>query len=569
MSFRRGRKLEKIEEILDKEPKKDIEKKENIEIEEDDQLVTNLKKLKNNLILKIDDYQINIKKINKENRKLVGKNKILNDLIEKIKLENEEKIEKIKLENEEKIEEIKLKNKKKIIELNEIQKAEIKYIYEREQKKRKKVVDQQKRNNENYNNRMNDLKIQHEESIENFKKEEKEKNNEKIKKKENSLEEIYNLKIEKEIEKIIKERNETHNQLVHKIQMTEDIENSIKEKMLELKINLNNGYKFNISNYHIICLCNLNKDNTNKILIENELNNIFPKIEYIPYFKFHSEYVTRIISILKCLENFLECKKKNLIFFEYDFQWLFDKDLILEKLNSIKDIDYNLVVLNYNNYHITYKNNDDNNDNLIGIKQNLNNINSFIINRRYTRKLIKILEITITDIVQNNSNDKKSYEKSFNKIIKDNNCYGIIPSLGKQRSIYNNEPNMNCIIAILDNDNEISYNQIPYIYKIIKKSSYNFVHKNHIYLNEKNDISTAIIKYCYKNFSKLDYLFVFRNGYKYTKNEIQLIFKKIIMLDSNLILDKNNKNFCIKLKKENLNINNLLNNKDFKIIDFQ
>ena len=558
MSFRRGRKLEKIEEILDKEPKKDIEKKENIEIEEDDKLVTNLKKLNSNLILKIDDYKINIKKINKENRKLVGKNKILNDLIEKIKLENEEKIEKIKLEN-----------KEKIIELNEMQKTEIKYICEREQKKRKKVVDQQKRNNENYNNRMNDLKIQHDESIENFKKEEKEKNNKKIKKKENSLEEIYNLKIEKEIEKIIKERNETHNQLVHKIQMTEDIENSIKEKMLELKINLNNGYKFNNSNYHIICLCDFDKDNTNKILIENELNNIFPEIEYIPYFKFHSEYVTRIISILKCLENFLECKKKNLIFFEYDFQWLFNKDIILEKLNSIKDIDYNLVVLNYNNSHITYKNNDDNNDNLIGIKQNLNNINSFIINRRYTRKLIKILEITITDIVQNNSNDKKSYEKSFNKIIKDNNCYGIIPSLGKQRSIYNNELNMNCIIAILDNDNEILYDQIPYMYKIIKKSSYNFVHKNYIYLNEKNDISAAIIKHCYENFPKLDYLFVFKNGYKYTKKEIQLIFKKVIMLDSNLILDKNNKNFCIKLKKENLNINNLLNNKDFKIIDFQ
>ena len=558
MSFRKGRKLEKIEEILDKEPKKDIEKKENIEIEEDDKLVTNLKKLNSNLILKIDDYKINIKKINKENRKLVGKNKILNDLIEKIKLENEEKIEKIKLEN-----------KEKIIELNEMQKTEIKYICEREQKKRKKVVDQQKRNNKNYNNRMNDLKIQHDESIENFKKEEKEKNNKKIKKKENSLEEIYNLKIEKEIEKIIKERNETHNQLVHKIQMTEDIENSIKEKMLELKINLNNGYKFNNSNYHIICLCDFDKDNTNKILIENELNNIFPEIEYIPYFKFHSEYVTRIISILKCLENFLECKKKNLIFFEYDFQWLFNKDIILEKLNSIKDIDYNLVVLNYNNSHITYKNNDDNNDNLIGIKQNLNNINSFIINRRYTRKLIKILEITITDIVQNNSNDKKSYEKSFNKIIKDNDCYGIIPSLGKQRSIYNNELNMNCIIAILDNDNEILYDQIPYMYKIIKKSSYNFVHKNYIYLNEKNDISAAIIKHCYENFHKLDYLFVFKNGYKYTKKEIQLIFKKVIMLDSNLILDKNNKNFCIKLKKENLNINNLLNNKDFKIIDFQ
>ncbi|SVA38884.1 uncharacterized protein METZ01_LOCUS91738, partial [marine metagenome] len=137
MSFRRGRKLEKIEEILDKEPKKDIEKKENIEIEEDDQLVTNLKKLNSNLILKIDDYQINIKKINKENRKLVGKNKILNDLIEKIKLENEEKIEKIKLENEEKIEEIKLKNKKKKIELNKIKKSKIKNIYEREQKKKK------------------------------------------------------------------------------------------------------------------------------------------------------------------------------------------------------------------------------------------------------------------------------------------------------------------------------------------------------------------------------------------------------------------------------------------------
>ena len=145
MSFRKGRKLEKIEEILDKEPKKDIEKKENIEIEEDDQLVTNLKKLNSNLILKIEDYQINIKKINKENRKLVGKNKILNDLIEKIKLENEEKIEKIKLKNEEKKNEENEKNKQKIIELNELQKTEIKYICEREQKKRKKVVDQQKK----------------------------------------------------------------------------------------------------------------------------------------------------------------------------------------------------------------------------------------------------------------------------------------------------------------------------------------------------------------------------------------------------------------------------------------
>ena len=578
MSFRKGRTLEKVEEILD-EPRKEfiIEKEE--DIIENNILVSNLKKLNNNLLLRLNDCEKNNNKLIKENRKLVNKDKILNKSIEKIKFENEEKIEKIKLENEENKKEEEEKNKQKITELNELQKTEIEYICHREEKKRKRIIEQKKKNNENYNNRMNDLKIQHDESIENLKKEEKEKNeikfqnlneeyNEKMKKKEKSLEEIYNLKTEEEMEKIIKEKNETHNQLVHKIQITEDIENSIKEKMLELKINLNNGYKFNNSNYHVICLCDFDKDNTNKILIENELNNIFPEIEYIPYFRFHSEYVTRIISILKCLEKFLEHEEKNLIFFEYDFQWLFDKDIILEKLNSIKDIDFNLIVLNYNNSYLTYKNENNDNDNLIGIKKNLNNINSFIINKKYTKKLIKILEIIITDIVKNKNNNNKLYENSFNKIIKDNNCYGMLPSLGKQRLIYNNEENMNCLITILD-DGEILYKQIPYMYKIIKKASYNFSHNNYIYLNEKDDLSIAIIKYCYENFPKLDYLFFFRNGYKYTKTKIQSIFKKVIMLDSNLILDKNNKNFCIKLKKENLNINNLLNNKDFKIIDFQ
>ena len=579
MSFRKGRALEKIEEILDEPQKKFIvEKEKNIVEDNDVLLVANLKKLNSNLLLRLNDYEKNSNKLIKENRKLVNKDKNFNKSIEKIKLENEEKIKKIKLENEEKIKKIKLENEENKKEEKEKNKQKITELCQIEEKKRKRITEQQKKNNEKYNNQMNDLKIQHDESIENFKKEEKEKNeikfqnlneeyNEKIKKKENSLEEIYNLKTEGEMEKIIKEKNETHNQLVHKIQITEDIENSIKEQMLELKINLNNGHKFNNSNYYVICLCDFDKDNTNKILIENELNNIFPEIEYIPYFQFHSEYITRIISILKCLEKFLEHEEKNLIFFEYDFQWLFNKDIILGKLNSIKDIDFNLIVLNYNNLHLTYKNNDNDNDNLIGIKKNLNDINSFIINKKYTKKLMKILEIIITDIVKNKNNNNKLYENSFNKIIKDNKCYGMLPSLGKQRSIYNDEENMNCLITILDDD-EILYKQIPYMYKIIKKASYNFSHNNYIYLNEKDDLSIAIIKYCYENFPKLDYLFFFRNGYKYTKTKIQSIFKKVIMLDSNLILDKNNKNFCIKLKKENLDLKNLINNKDFKIIDF-
>jgi hypothetical protein len=383
---------------------------------------------------------------------------------------------------------------------------------------------------------------------------------------------MYNLKTKKEIEKIIKERKKRHMEIKNTTEITEYIEKSICEQMKRCQTNIIEG-KFNDSKFKIVCLCNYDKEGTNKILIQNELNDIFSNIEYIPYFEFHSEYVTKILSILKCLENFLNNTEKYLILFEYDFNWLFNKNIILEKLNSIKDYQFNLILLSYNNFFIKYKNNKKNNnenlENLIGIEKNANNISSFIINKIYAKKLIKILEDVVKKIVHNKNKNNKLYEIAFNKILKDKKCYGIVPSLGKQRLIYNTEQNVNCIIAILDNNSEILFDEIPYMYKIIKKSTYNFAHNNTIFLNKEEDISSEIIKYCYKEFPKLDYLFVFKNGYKYTKQQIKLIFKKVIGTQSNLILNKNNEDFFIKLKKENLNLNNLINNKDFKIIDFE
>jgi hypothetical protein len=383
---------------------------------------------------------------------------------------------------------------------------------------------------------------------------------------EHILQGIYEKKTQIEIDKLIKQRENRQKEIDFSRNVTKKIQIDIMEKMISFKEKVIDG-KFHDEKFQVVCLCDNEKDDTNKILIQNELS-IFSEVEYVPYFKFHSEYVTRIISILKCLEKFLKNDKKFLILFEYDFQWLFNKDIILEKLNSIKNYEnINLLLLNYNNYFLTYKLNNYK-KNLIGIKKNAHNLNSFIINKLYARKLIKILEIIIKDIVQNNNNNNKLYEKCFNKLLKDDKCYGIIPSLGKQRLIFNQEQNINCILAIIDNNTEIKYNTIPYFYKIIKKSTYDFSHDDYVYIDEKKDVSSEIIKYCLKEFPKIDYLFVFKNGYNYTKKQIHLIFKTIVENESNLILDKNSENFFIKLKKENLDLKNLIHNKDFKIIDF-
>jgi len=596
MSFRKRRlnneKLEKIEEIIDEKiidekiidekiiDEKIIEKKtytdtfsvlklqkeiESLKKDKElkDLLISNLKKLNSTLLLKISNNEKERKKINREKTNIKLKNeKLKNELIE---FENKK---------QEELKEINLQHQQNICNLNEDEKKEKEIIYQKHDKKIIKINEQHEKYKERYRKEIKMINLQNNQYNETMKNQEKEKYEKKMKKKEESLQEMYNLKTKKEIEIIIKERKKRHMEIINTIKITQNVQNSVCEQIKNCQKNLIDG-KFNDSRFKTICLCKYDTDSTNKILIENELNNIFPNIEYVPYFEFHSEYVTRIITVLKSLEIFLDDPQKFLILFEYDFQWLFNKDFILEKLNSIKNNKFNLILLNYNNFHITYKNDDKDHEkdkdyikNFIGIKKNANNINSFIISKSYAKKLIKILEDVIKKIVQNNNKSKKLYEKSFNKLLKDKRCYGIIPSLGKQRLIYNTEQNINCIIAILDNNTEILYNEIPYIYKIIKKTTYNFAHENNIYLNEEEDISSEIIKYCYNEFPKLDYLFVFKNGYKYTKQQMKLIFKKVIETQSNLILNKNNEDFFIKLKKENLDLNNLINNKDFKIIDF-
>jgi hypothetical protein len=569
MSFRKNRKprnvqdtsmkMEKIEEIIDiKEPiaiideEEEIIKEKNIEME--NIIINNLKKLNSVLLLKINDYEKKNKKLENKNKNLIIENTDLkNDIID-----NEaHKSDEIRL--------IKNDHKEQTLEDIRQKKKDIGMIYKKHNKKIIQLKEQYDVYNNKYKREIEDIHTQNKEYVEIIKKEENEKYLGKIKKKEETLQKMFNLKTKEEIMKIIQERKIRHDEIQKTIEITENVQESLSNQIQKFKeIVLNN--KFNDERFKVVCLCNNN--DTNKILIENELSTIFSNVIYVPYFEFHSEYITKIITILKTLENFLDDENdhKYLIIFEYDFQWLFDTQTILQKLNSIKNNDFNLLLLNYDNFFVKYKN-EKNINNMIGIQNNPNIISSFIINKIYTKKLIKILEETIKNIVHNNNDNKKLYEKSFNKILKDKNCFGIVPSLGKHRLIYNPEQNINCIIAIIDNNTEILYNEIPYMYKIIKKSTYNFYHDDQIFLNEEEDISSEIIKYCYNEYKKIDYLFVFKNGYNYKKRAMKLIFKKIVEEDCNLILDKNTENFFIKLKKENLDLNNLINNKDFKIID--
>jgi len=557
------KKIEKIEEILDENEKspdvKDLEIK--------NLMVINLKNLNGKLLLKINDYEKNHKKLEKDKRKRIRKMEKLEENIVNFDKKKTEDIQKINLENENNIDNLKKEHKQYIYNLNEKKRNEREEIYQKHEKKIIKINDQHEKYKERYRNEIKTINLQNKEYNDIMRKEEKEIYEKKIMQKEHVLQGIYDKKTKVEIDKLIKQREIRQMDIEFSMKVTEKIGKDMMEQMISFKEKIING-KFHDDKFQVVCLCDNEKDDTNKILIENELN-IFSEVEYVPYFKFHSEYVSRIITVLKCLEIFLENEKKFLILFEYDFQWLFNKDIILEKLNSIKNYEnINLLLLNYNNYFLTYKFNNYK-KNLIGIQCNAHNINSFIINKTYAKKLIKILEITIKDIVQNNNPNKKLYEKCFNKLLKDHKCHGIVPSLGKQRLIFNQEQNINCIIAIIENNTEILYDTIPYFYKIIKKATYNFCHGDFVYLNEKDDISSEIIKYCYKEFPKLDYLFVFKNGYNYTKKQIHLIFKTIVENESNLILDKNSENFFIKLKKENLDLTNLINNKDFKIIDFK
>ena len=581
MSFRKNKKSikqeiikkEKIEEILDEPKEKLIDTKEldiqkfTKELDIRKLMITNLKNLNGKLLLKINNYEKTHKINKKDKNKLVIKVKNLEDKIidlNQIKNEENEILKKECEQNIYNLNEKKENEKKKIFEKYDNKIIKINQQYE---KKIIKINQQHEKYKDRYRSEIKEINLQNQEYNDIIRKEEKEKYEEKIKKKEEILQEMYNLKTKEEIDKLIQQRKRRHKEIEYSINVTEKIKKNLSEQILNCKNKIIDG-KFHDEKFKVVCLCDNEKDDTNKILIENELS-IFSKVEYIPYFQFHSEYVTRIISILKCLEVFLNNDEKFLILFEYDFQWLFNKNIILEKLNSIKNYEnINLLLLNYNNYFLTYKL-DNYKKNLIGIQCNPHNINSFIINKLYAKKLIKILEIVIKDIIHNNNPNNKLYEKSFNKLVKDHKCHGIIPSLGKQRLIFNQEQNINCMIAIIDNNTEIKYDTIPYFYKIIKKSTYNFYHGDYVYINEKEDISSEIIKYCYKEFPKLDYLFVFKNGYNYTKKQIHLIFKTIIENESNLILDKNSKNFFIKLKKENLDLKNLLEYKDFKNIDFK
>jgi hypothetical protein len=321
--------------------------------------------------------------------------------------------------------------------------------------------------------------------------------------------------------------------------------------------------KFSNEKFHVIGLYN---DDTSLILLKNEISNIFSEIHYIPYYEDFNEYINIMITIFKCLENFQKMDdKKYLIIFDRKFEFLYNNSFIIDKLNYIQDKNFDFLLLNYNNYDSIFHKFD---DIFIDIR-NPNNFNSFIINKSFCSEYMNYLEENINNVIQSEISENL-YQYNINNILKMDNSFAIIPSLGKMRNIYNKKNNIifnyNFIISLFNIDDlNIS---LPFHFNIIKESVYNYQLNNILYLKKKDNIINSTIEYYKKIYPKIEFLFcIYDKKFKYQIKKIQEIFQQVIINTKyNIFINKNNNNMIINLK--NFTDEDWLNNNKKKYLNF-
>ena len=589
MSSLRGNRLrkqikeEKVEEILDQQKEEKEEKVEVIDIVEDfskkDKIIENLKKLNSKLLVDLDLKT-------KEGVSYITQKRMLTKEVDKLTIENKELSNKLKeLQSIKDNYEENINNIKKEYENKE---NDNKKIYEEEKNKKdeliseiKKEKDTIKNDLDNLTNEYNKIKTSYKsykkESIEreNNLKEENKKlldENKQIILKDNEIKEMREI-IEENKEKILRLANENKKNQEENEKLNEENNKNIK-KLEELS--KNNKESLNKLEKNTKTLNNLireNKDlkNDNKNMMsffDNKINEVkvfekelgknmkgllevynrdrfvnkdfmikcinnskdyydilFKDYEIIELEEYNLE-ITKYLTLVKYLEIFINSDKKYFVFLDKD---VLDKKLFIQKLREMTLRTFNLLLLDSENYDFISKD-----KNFIKIKNT--DINSFIINKIYGKKMLKVLTDSINLYI---NEEKNEIVNNLNKkIINDNNVYLFYPQMLIQ------EDNLKIVIK---DDIEINEELINYNYNRVKKTplDINYEDENYVYIKEK-DFDIELVKYYQE--TEYDFILLINEKIKYNPNNVIRLFNKYKETENDILVDKKTNNMLINIR---------------------
>lgn len=608
--------IEKIEEIKDEtkdetkdkiqeEKKEEIIEKNNENIEDlnKDKIISNLKKLNNKLLIKINEQENMIKEIRTKKKieinNLINENKQKNEQEKKDLYNENEKLkdinmnfEKIKKNIEDKyIEEINNKQKEindmdnninNLLKLNEDLTEKLKEIEKKEIDKNIKIksyknqiidieeqliqfnntikqldndLKEKEKEKEEYKNELSYVK----EELLNYKNNEIEINNKKErleienKKLNNDLENIKNIILEKN--NIIKElecKNQDYDQILkEKIKNIEIYENNLKKHMKNY-IDLMKNNKFSNTEYDIICVYN-QKNEYDYERKKQIYNNIFINYKLVKKEYYINENITEILTIYKYLEKFLDSEHKYLLYIGDKIEIL-ENDIVKE-LNNIVNKKFNLLLLNSDEYNFINRNKD-----FLKIN-NINTLQSFIIDKKYCKKMYKILYDYLEKYYNEKINNENYIDIISKKILNDKECYLYYPEIFKIK----NQEKLKIIIL-----EEMNIENINYNYEIIRKTDLDIVYENENikYIPEKNNFDLEILKYYYKQRKNYQHILLIKNKIKYEPNNIIKFYKNNKNTEYNILIDNKTNNIFINFKNIE-NIEEIFDNTNkIKMIEF-
>jgi glycosyl transferase family 25 len=135
-------------------------------------------------------------------------------------------------------------------------------------------------------------------------------------------------------------------------------------------------------------------------------------------------------SHLACLKMARECKYKNILIFEDDFEFLVTKDYFYKKMDILMNEEWDMLFLSYNSPKFIIM--DENKIKLIESKT----ASGYIIREHYYDKLIDLYEQAVIKLIKTNNRNLYANDTCWRDLILKDEWYGIIDRIGKQRPSY-------------------------------------------------------------------------------------------------------------------------------------
>lgn len=415
-----------------------------------------------------------------------------------------------------------------------------------------------------YNNQIHNLKEKHNLHIKNIKTlyhNEKELLDNNLKNLKNIEIENQNLKIE--INQLKDTKTISEKKYIEKLSFLENFYNEstnnikIFENNLINNINSLSNYlknnRFNLQNYYNVCIYDKDIEYDFEFK-KNTFNQIFYNIEFNQYKNYSkNNYISKYLNIIEHIELFLKTDKDFLIYIDKDVKCLYDNDYIINQLNNISKLSFDLILLNSDdNYNLLNKQ-------LSTIKvNNIKCFDSFIVNKKYSLKLLKIISDSINKILKNGFiKEENRIENSLNKLLNDKNCFLYYPQFFKNK---NHKKTIFCLL-----DKNINHSFFGYNFNIVNKTDLNIIYKNNniIYIPENQDYIYEIIKY-HKKF-KYDNLLIINNSN--IKHNKCFLFINNNINAKKILIDKKTKNLFINFNND-YDYDNLFNQDNCDFINF-